>query len=125
MAMNVRGKDIAILEAHRFDVATSARSILRALGRSEHNLWKRIPLSLSPTTVTAYRRTAFCGWRKHLLFGDRGHAQRLLARDSVQGTGALPESRAEYGKGGSRKIVTVVAHQFQKDISPPSIAAQA
>ncbi|HIM55530.1 MAG TPA: hypothetical protein EYM39_02395 [Candidatus Latescibacteria bacterium] len=28
-------------------------------------------------------------------------------------------------KEASRKIVTVVAHQFQKDSSPPSIAAQA
>ena len=28
-------------------------------------------------------------------------------------------------KEASRKIVTVVAHQFRKDSSPPSIAAQA
>ena len=32
------GKDVEITEAHLFDIATSARSILRALGRSEESL---------------------------------------------------------------------------------------
>jgi hypothetical protein len=32
------GKDVEIIEAHLFDMATSARSILRALGRSEESL---------------------------------------------------------------------------------------
>lgn len=33
-----QGKDVEILEAHLFDIATSARSLLRALGRSEQSL---------------------------------------------------------------------------------------
>jgi len=31
-------KDVEIIEAHLFDIATSARSLLRALGRSEKNI---------------------------------------------------------------------------------------
>ncbi|MEE3261584.1 MAG: hypothetical protein VX290_01970, partial [Candidatus Latescibacterota bacterium] len=55
MAGNVRakaqevrrdGKDVEIIEAHLFDMATSARSILRALGRSEDSLGPDLALTV-------------------------------------------------------------------------------
>ena len=43
------GKDVEIIEAHLFDVATSARSLLKALGRSEKNIDPDPTLSISAT----------------------------------------------------------------------------
>jgi hypothetical protein len=43
------GKDVEIIEAHLFDVATSARSLLKALGRSERNIDPDPTLSISTT----------------------------------------------------------------------------
>ena len=41
-------KDVEIIEAHLFDIATSARSLLRALGRSEESLGPDPTIDLSP-----------------------------------------------------------------------------
>ena len=41
-------KDVEIIEAHLFDLATSARSILRALGRSENSLGPDPVHTMSP-----------------------------------------------------------------------------
>ena len=41
-------KDVEIIEAHLFDLATSARSILRALGRSESSLGPDPVHTMSP-----------------------------------------------------------------------------
>lgn len=43
------GKDVEIIEAHLFDVATSARSLLKALGRSEKSIDPDPALSISAT----------------------------------------------------------------------------
>ena len=43
------GKDVEIIEAHLFDVATSARSLLKALGRSEKSIDPDPMLSISST----------------------------------------------------------------------------
>lgn len=57
MSRNVRSKaaevrrsqkDVEILEAHLFDIATSARSLLRALGRSESSLGPDPAVELTP-----------------------------------------------------------------------------
>jgi len=56
MSRNVRGKasevrrskkDVEIIEAHLFDIATSARSLLRALGRREKSIDPDPALSIS------------------------------------------------------------------------------
>ena len=43
------GKDVEIIEAHLFDIATSARSLLKALGRSEKSIDPDPMLSISST----------------------------------------------------------------------------
>lgn len=46
-------KDVEILEAHLFGIATSARSLLRTLGRKESSLGPDPTIDLSPTNGTA------------------------------------------------------------------------
>lgn len=45
-------KDVEILEAHLFGIATSARSLLRTLGRNEASLGADPTIDLSPTNGT-------------------------------------------------------------------------
>ena len=100
MAGNVRakaqevrrdGKDVEIIEAHLFDIATSARSILRTLGRSEESLGPDPALTVSTN-------------------GSRMSSDSLLRlADNI--FFSVSEDHPE----AARKIVTVVAHQFQKD----------
>lgn len=44
------GKDVEILEAHLFGIATSARSLLRVLGRKESTLGADPTIDLTPTS---------------------------------------------------------------------------
>ena len=135
MAGNVRakaqevrrdGKDVEIIEAHLFDVATSARSILRALGRSEDSLGADPALTLtangsrmSSDSLLRLADNIFFSVAETLPNASWEEIQsKALERFQRRVPNMEPEA--------SRKIVTVVAHQFQKDNSRKSpLAARA
>ena len=135
MAGNVRakaqevrrdGKDVEIIEAHLFDVATSARSILRALGRSEESLGPDPALTLA-TNGSRMSSDSLLRLADNIFFSvteDLPNAswEEIQSKALERFQRRVPNMEPE----ASRKIVTVVAHQFQKDSSrKPSIAAQA
>ena len=124
MAGNVRakaqevrrdGKDVEIIEAHLFDIATSARSILRALGRSEESLGPDPALTVS-TNGSRMSSDSLLRLADNIFFSvSEDHPE--AAWEDIQDAAlqrfqqSVPNMEAE----AARKIVTVVAHQFQKD----------
>ena len=135
MAGNVRakaqevrrdGKDVEIIEAHLFGVATSARSILRALGRSEESLGPDPSLTLT-SNGNRMSSDSLLRLADNIFFS--------VSEDLPNGSWEEIQSQAlerfqrhvpNMEPGASRKIITVVAHQFQKDNDRRhSIAAQA
>jgi hypothetical protein len=124
MAGNVRakaqevrrdGKDVEIIEAHLFDIATSARSILRALGRSEKSLGPDPALTVS-TNGSRMSSDSLLRLADNIFFSvNEDHPE--AAWEDIQDAAlqrfqqSVPNMEAE----AARKIVTVVAHQFQKD----------
>ena len=124
MASNVRakaqevrrdGKDVEIIEAHLFDMATSARSILRALGRSEESLGPDPSLTVS-TNGSRMSADSLLRLADNVFFAV-SEENPQGSWDDIQGEALsrfrkkVPNMEAE----AARKIVTVVAHQFQKE----------
>jgi hypothetical protein len=124
MAGNVRakaqevrrdGKDVEIIEAHLFDMATSARSILRALGRSEESLGPDPALTVS-TNGNRMSSDSLLRLADNIFFSIT-EENPAADWDQVQGEALkrfqkkVPNMEPE----AARKIVTVVAHQFQKE----------
>ena len=125
MAGNVRakaqevrrdGKDVEIIEAHLFDIATSARSILRALGRSEKSLGPDPALTVS-TNGSRMSSDSLLRLADNIFFSvSEDHPDSSW--EEIQNAAlqrfqlSVPNMEAET----ARKIVTVVAHQFQKDL---------
>jgi hypothetical protein len=124
MAGNVRakaqevrrdGKDVEIIEAHLFDMATSARSILRALGRSEESLGPDPALTVS-TNGNRMSSDSLLRLADNIFFAITEENPQA-SWDDVQGE-ALERFRKKVPNmetEAARKIVTVVAHQFQKE----------
>lgn len=124
MAANVRakaqevrrdGKDVEIIEAHLFDMATSARSILRALGRSEESLGPDPALTVG-TNGSRMSADSLLRLADNIFFAVSEEnptaswdeiQQQVLEKFRVK----VPNMETE----AARKIVTVVAHQFQKE----------
>ena len=126
MASNVRtkaqevrrdGKDVEIIEAHLFDLATSARSILRALGRSEESLGPDPALTVS-SNGSRMTSDSLLRLADNIFFAVTEESPNASWED-VQSRALerfhkrLPNMERE----AARKIVNVVAHQFQKDNS--------
>jgi hypothetical protein len=125
MAGNVRakaqevrrdGKDVEIIEAHLFDIATSARSILRALGRSEESLGPDPALTVS-TNGSRMSSDSLLRLADNIFFSvseDHPDSSWEEIQDAAlqRFQQSVPNMEAE----AARKIVTVVAHQFQKDL---------
>jgi hypothetical protein len=125
MAGNVRakaqevrrdGKDVEIIEAHLFDIATSARSILRALGRSEESLGPDPALTVS-TNGSRMSSDSLLRLADNIFFSvseDHPDSSWEEIQDAAlqRFQQSVPNMEAET----ARKIVTVVAHQFQKDL---------
>ena len=125
MAGNVRakaqevrrdGKDVEIIEAHLFDIATSARSILRALGRSEESLGPDPALTVS-TNGSRMSSDSLLRLADNIFFSvseDHPDSSWEDIQDAAlqRFQRSVPNMEAE----AARKIVTVVAHQFQKDM---------
>ena len=124
MASNVRakaqevrrdGKDVEIIEAHLFDMATSARSILRALGRSEDSLGPDPALTvgtngnrMSSDSLLRLADNIFFAVTEENPSAEWESVEReALDRFQKKVPNMEPEA--------ARKIVTVVAHQFQKE----------
>jgi hypothetical protein len=124
MASNVRtkaqevrrdGKDVEIIEAHLFDMATSARSVLRALGRSEKSLGPDPALTVG-TNGNRMSSDSLLRLADNIFFAvseENPHA----SWDDIQGEALdrfqkrVPNLEAE----AARKVITVVAHQFHKE----------
>ena len=125
MAGNVRakaqevrrdGKDVEIIEAHLFDIATSARSILRALGRSEESLGPDPALTVS-TNGSRMSSDSLLRLADNIFFSvseDHPDSSWEDIQDAAlqRFQRSVPNMEVE----AARKIVTVVAHQFQKDM---------
>ena len=124
MAGNVRakaqevrrdGKDVEIIEAHLFDMATSARSILRALGCSEDSLGPDPALTVN-TNGNRMSSDSLLRLADNIFFAVTEQDPQA-SWDEVQGKALerfqkkVPNMEPE----AARKIVTVVAHQFQKE----------
>ncbi|MFH1570182.1 MAG: hypothetical protein ABIL09_19480 [Gemmatimonadota bacterium] len=124
MAGNVRakaaevrrdGKDVEIIEAHLFDIATSARSILRALGRSERSLAPDPALTVS-TNGSRMSSDSLLRLADNLFFAVT-EEQPEAAWEQVESTvlERFQEKVPYLEPEAARKIVTVVAHHFRKD----------
>ncbi|MFH1571202.1 MAG: hypothetical protein ABIL09_24650, partial [Gemmatimonadota bacterium] len=124
MAANVRtkasevrrdSKDVEIIEAHLFDMATSARSILRALGRSEESLGPDPTLTVS-TNGNRMSADSLLRLADNIFFAVT-EEQPNASWEEIESSALerfqekVPNMEVE----AARKIVTVVAHQFQKD----------
>ena len=136
MAGNVRakaqevrrdGKDVEIIEAHLFDMATSARSILRALGRSEKSLGPDPALTVSTNGSSRMSSDSLLRLADNIFFAV-SEENPGAEWDDVQSEALkrfqkkVPNMEIE----AARKIVTVIAHQFHKESGhkPLSVARQ-
>ena len=136
MAGNVRakaqevrrdGKDVEIIEAHLFDMATSARSILRALGRSEKSLGPDPALTVSTNGSSRMSSDSLLRLADNIFFAV-SEENPGAEWDDVQSEALkrfqkkVPNMEIE----AARKIVTVIAHQFHKENGrkPLSVARQ-
>ena len=123
MAGNVRakasevrreGKDVEIIEAHLFDIATSARSLLKALGRSEKSIDPDPMLSISSTNGHRIDSESLTRLADNLFFAvmeeqpeaNWGDTTRVVLERFMQKVPSLERETA-------RRIVNVVAHQNQ------------
>jgi len=124
MAGNVRakaqevrrdGKDVEIIEAHLFDMATSARSILRALGRSDDSPGPDPALTVG-TNGNHMSSDSLLRLADNIFFAV-SEENPGAEWDDVQGEALqrfqkkVPNMEPE----AARKIVNVVAHQFHKE----------
>lgn len=125
MAGNVRakaqevrreGKDVEIIEAHLFDIATSARSILRALGRTEESLGPDPALTVSTNGGGRMSSDSLLRLADNIFFAV-SEENPAAEWDYMQGEALkrfqkkVPNMEVE----AARKIVNVVAHQFHKE----------
>ena len=131
MASNVRAKaqevrrdskDVEIIEAHLFDLATSARSLLRSLGRTEESIGPDPTLTV---TTNANRMSADSLLRlADNIFFAVTEENPTSPWETIQSTALdrfqqkVPNMEME----AARKIVSVVAHQFQKDNNKANFA---
>lgn len=131
MAGNVRAKaqevrrdskDVEIIEAHLFDLATSARSLLRSLGRTEESIGPDPTLTVS-TNGNRMSSDSLLRLADNIFFAvteenpsSPWEAIQKVALDRFHEK--VPNMELE----AARKIVSVVAHQFQKDNRKTSFA---
>ena len=129
MAGNVRakaqevrrdGKDVEIIEAHLFDIATSARSILRTLGRSEESLGPDPALTVS-TNGSRMSSDSLLRLADNIFFSvSEDHPEATWEDIQDAALQRFQQSVPNMETEAARKIVTVVAHQFQKDKRKPT-----
>jgi hypothetical protein len=136
MAGNVRakaqevrrdGKDVEIIEAHLFDMATSARSILRALGRSEESLGPDPALTVSTNGSSRMSLDSLLRLADNIFFAvseenPGAEWDDVLSEALKRFQKKVPNMEVE----AARKIVNVIAHQFHKENGrkPLSVARQ-
>ena len=108
------GKDVEIIEAHLFDIATSARSLLKALGRSEKSIDPDPMLSISSTNGHRIDSESLTRLADNLFFAvmeeqpeaNWDDTTRVVLERFMQKVPSLEREAA-------RRIVNVVAHQNQ------------
>lgn len=124
MAGNVRakaqevrrdGKDVEIIEAHLFDMATSARSILRVLGRTEESLGPDPALTVG-TNGNRMSSDSLLRLADNIFFAVT-EENPGAEWEQVQGEALerFQKKVPNMDPEAARKIVTVIAHQAHKE----------
>gem|GEM_PF-723216 len=113
-------KDVEIVEAHLFDISTSARSLLRTLGRSEDAIGPDPTVDLSPNGSSRLDNDSLLRLADNILYAV-SEDNPTANWDSVV-TQALERFMLKapmLDREGAKKIVTAVARQSDRDTNGP------
>lgn len=116
-AVEVRcdGKDVEIIEAHLFDLVTSARSLLLALGRSAKSLG---PDPVQPVTIkgNSLDTDGLVRMADNIFFSVTEEAPNATWEETVDMVLERFQKKApSLDPEAARKVVSAVAQHFQKD----------
>lgn len=121
-------KDVEILEAHLFDIATSSRSLLRALGRTEASLGPdpAVDLMLNGRHLDSNSLLRIADNILYAIVQESPELEwdKLLGTALDQFLQKVPKMDRE----GATKLITAVAHEYRQDVNgrvafvPPSMA---
>ena len=116
-------KDVEIIEAHLFDLTTSARSLLRSLGRSEASLGPDPEHTMSPNghhmdsdSLIRLADNIFYAVREE---SPQGTWEELSNKALERFQNKVPSMERE----GAKKIVNAVAMQFRQRTAEQNLAA--
>ena len=108
-------KDVEIVEAHLIDIATSARSLLKTLGRCETSLGPDPVVALSPGSGHIDSKSLF-RLADNILYTVKEDFPGTDWDEVVnRALDRFLEKVPVLDQEGARKIVTSVAHQYAKD----------
>ena len=112
-------KDVEIVEAHLFDISTSARSLLRALGRTDSAIGPDPTVDLSPST-DRLSNDSLLRLADNILYSvsdDNPGAQWAEVVDKA--LERFIEKVPTLDREGAKKIVTAVARQSERETNGP------
>ncbi len=116
-------KDVEIIEAHLFDLTTSARSLLRSLGRSEASLGPDPEHTMSPNghhmdsdSLIRLADNIFYAVREE---SPQGSWEELSGKALERFQKKVPSMERE----GAKKIINAVAMQFRQRTAEQNLAA--
>lgn len=113
-------KDVEIVEAHLFDISTSARSLLKTLGRSDDAIGPDPNVDLSPNGGTRLDNDSLLRLADNILYA--------VSEDNPEADWAHVVDRAlerfmrkvpTLDREGAKKIVTAVARQSEREANGP------
>ena len=112
-------KDVEIIEAHLFDIATSARSLLRALGRSEESLGPDPTIDLSPN-MNRLNSDSLLRLADNILYAVNEETPMGQWNEIVnKALDRFMEKVPTLDREAAKKIVTAVARQSDRDNNGP------
>jgi hypothetical protein len=118
------GKDVEIIEAHLFDLATSARTLLLALGRKPKTLG---PDPVQPLTVSGQSmdKDSLVRMADNIFFSVTEEAPNATWDETVEMVMERFKKKApNLDPEAARKVVTAVAQHFQRDQLKANISRQ-
>ncbi|MCH2659405.1 hypothetical protein MK163_03085 [bacterium] len=120
------GKDVEIIEAHLFDVAPSARSLLKALGRSEKSIDPDPMLSISSTNGHRIDSESLTRLADNIFFAVMEEQPEASWDDTTKVVlERFMQKVPSLEREAARRIVNVVAHQNRNRQDDPAAAGQA
>ena len=124
--MRLDGKDVEIIEAHLFDVATSARSLLKAWGRSEKSIDPDPMLSISSTNRHRIDSESLTRLADNIFFAVMEEQPEASWDDTTKVVlERFMQKVPSLEREAARRIVNVVAHQNRNRQDDPAAAGQA